>query len=57
MRFVTNNIDSRSIEWELTMLLNIRVLRLRSTNWKSSFKFQYIRLRNVFKVCYFEIYR
>ena len=33
MWFVTNNIDSHSIEWELVMFINIRVLRLRSTDW------------------------
>ena len=38
MWFVTNNIDSHSIEWELIMFINIRVLRLRSTDWKSSLK-------------------
>ena len=36
MWFVTNNIDSHSIEWELIMFINIRVLRLRCTDWKSS---------------------
>ena len=36
MWFVTNNIDSQSIEWELIMFKNIRVLRLCSTDWKSS---------------------
>ena len=37
MWFVMNNIDSRSIEQELIMFIYIRVLRLRSTDWKSSF--------------------
>ena len=32
MWFVTNNIDLHSIEWELVMFMNIRVLRLRSTD-------------------------
>ena len=36
MWFVTTNIDSHSIEWVLTMFVNIRVLRLRSMDWKSS---------------------
>ena len=31
-----NNIDSHSIEWELIMFIKIRVLRLHSTDWKSS---------------------
>ena len=30
MWFSTNNIDLHSIEWELTMFINIRVLKLRS---------------------------
>ena len=33
--FVTNNIDLHSIEWDLRMFINIRMLRLRSTEWKS----------------------
>ena len=37
MWFVTNNIDSHSIESEL-MFINITGLRMRSTDWKSSFK-------------------
>ena len=36
MWFLTNNIDSQSIEWELTMFINNNVLRLRSKEWKSS---------------------
>ena len=36
MWLVTNNIDSYSIEWELITFINIRVLRLRNTDWKSS---------------------
>ena len=36
MWFLTNNIDSQSTEWELIMFINIRVLRLCSTDWKSS---------------------
>ena len=36
MWFVTNNIDLHSVEWERIMFINIRVLRLHSTNWKSS---------------------
>ena len=36
MWFVTNNIDLHSIESEVTMFINIRVLRLRGTDWKSS---------------------
>ena len=36
MCFVMNNIDSHSIEWELTVFINNGVLRLRSTDWKSS---------------------
>ena len=35
--YVTSNIYSHSIEWEL-MLKNIRVLRLRSIDWKSSLR-------------------
>ena len=38
MWFETSNIDSHSIEWELTMFINIRVLRLRITDWKLSLK-------------------
>ena len=34
MWFLTNNIDSHSIE--CAVYINIRVLRLRSTDWKSS---------------------
>ena len=30
------NIDPHFIEWELTMFINIRVLRLCSMDWKSS---------------------
>ena len=37
MWFLTNNIDSHSIECALIMFINIRVLRLRSTDCKSSF--------------------
>ena len=36
MWFVTNNTDLHSIEWELIMFMNIRVLRLCSTDWKLS---------------------
>ena len=36
MWFVMNNIDLHSIEWELIMFINIRVLRLHITVWKSS---------------------
>ena len=36
MWFVTNNIDSHSIEGGFTVFTNIRVLRLLSTDWKSS---------------------
>ena len=35
--YVTSNIYSHSIEWEL-MFINIRVLRLRSIDWKSSLR-------------------
>ena len=35
MWFVTDNINSHSIEWELIMFINIKVLRLHSTDWKS----------------------
>ena len=36
MWVVTNNIDSHPMDWELIMFINVKVLRLRSTNWKSS---------------------
>ena len=48
IRFVTNNIDSHSIEWELIMLINIRVLRLRSTDWKSSLKYCAVSFSDIF---------
>ena len=38
MWFAMNNINSHSIQSELVMFINIRVLRLQgSTEWKSSF--------------------
>ena len=39
MWLVKNNIDSHSIEWELIMFINIRLLRLRSMDWKSSLSY------------------
>ena len=36
MCFIMSNIDLHSIEWELLTFINIRVARLRSTDWKSS---------------------
>ena len=38
MWFVMNNIDSHSIEWGLVIFINIRLLRLYSTDWKSSIR-------------------
>ena len=38
MWFKINNIDLHSIEWELIIFINIRVLRLCSTDWKLSFR-------------------
>ena len=37
---VTNNIDSHSIEWGRKMYIDSRVLRLRSTDLKSSLLFK-----------------
>ena len=38
MWIITSKIKSHSIEGELIMFINIRVLRLRSTDWKSSLR-------------------
>ena len=58
MWFSTNNIDSHSIEGTVYNIMfiniNIRVLRLRSTDWKSSLNLNITHItsffRNVFRI-------
>ena len=37
--FIMNDIDLHSFEWRIFMFINIKVPRLRSTDWKSSLKY------------------
>ena len=51
MWFVANNIDSHSIEWELIMFINIKLLRLRSTDWESSVRVGTAIVFRYFETC------